>query len=65
MAKVQAQLLERLSTGDIIKPRAADPPAKDTRDDYTHGGRLALSPDTHREFPTAGKPEGVGLAWAR
>src|ERR1700730_18152946 len=30
LAKVQSQLLERLSTGDIIQPRAADPPAKDT-----------------------------------
>jgi hypothetical protein len=39
LAKVQAQLLERLSTGDIIQPRIADPPAKDTRDDYTPEGR--------------------------
>lgn len=37
MAKVHAQLFERLSTGDIIKPRAADPPANDARDDYTQG----------------------------
>jgi cell filamentation protein len=35
LAKVQAQLLERLSTGDIIQPRAPDSPAKDARDDYT------------------------------
>ena len=34
LAKVQAQLLERLSTGDIIQPRAPDSPAKDARDDY-------------------------------
>jgi hypothetical protein len=37
LAKVQAPLLERLSTGDIIQARAADPPAKDPRDDYTPG----------------------------
>jgi site-specific recombinase len=37
LAKVQAQLLERLSTGDIIQPRIADPPAKHARDDYTPG----------------------------
>jgi len=34
---IQAQLIERLSTGDIIQLRAADPPAKDPRDDYTPG----------------------------
>ncbi len=28
LTKVQAQLLERLSMGDIIQPRAADPPPK-------------------------------------
>ena len=39
LARVQAQLLERLSTGDIIQPRIKDPPAKDARDDYTPGGR--------------------------
>jgi cell filamentation protein len=39
LAKVQAQLLERLSTGDIIQPRIANPPAKDIRDDYTPEGR--------------------------
>ena len=37
LAKVQAKLLERLSTGDIIQPRIADPPTKDARDDYTPG----------------------------
>ena len=37
LAKVQAQLLERLSTGDIIQPRAPDSPAKDAQDDYTRG----------------------------
>ena len=37
MAKVQAQLLERLTIGDIIQPRAADPPAQDTSGDYTPG----------------------------
>jgi hypothetical protein len=37
MAKVQAQLLERLTTGDIIQPRTADPPRKDAPDDYTPG----------------------------
>ncbi len=37
LAKVQAQLLERLSTGDIIQPRLTDPPAKDAPDDYTRG----------------------------
>jgi hypothetical protein len=37
LAKVQAQLLERLSTGDIVQPRIADPLAKDALDDYSHG----------------------------
>jgi cell filamentation protein len=37
LAKVQAQLLERLSTGDIIQPRLTDPPAKDAPDDYNPG----------------------------
>ncbi len=37
LAKVQAQLLERLITGDIIQPRALDSPAKEARDDYTPG----------------------------
>jgi hypothetical protein len=36
MAKVQAQLLARLSTGDIIQPRSANP-RKDAPDDYTPG----------------------------
>ena len=37
LAKVQAQLLEHLSTGDIIQPRAPDSPAKDAPDDSTRG----------------------------
>jgi hypothetical protein len=37
LAKVQAQLLERLSTGDVIQPRAPDSPAKGPRDDYAPG----------------------------
>jgi cell filamentation protein len=37
LAKVQAQLLERLSTGDIIQPRLTAPPAKNAPDDYNPG----------------------------
>jgi cell filamentation protein len=37
LAKVQAQLLERLTTGDIIQPRAPESSSKDARDDYTPG----------------------------
>src|SRR5271168_1914075 len=37
MAKVQAQLLERLKTGDIIQRRVADPQRQATPDDHTPG----------------------------
>jgi cell filamentation protein len=37
LAKVQAQLFERLSTGDVIKPRTQEPPAKGASDDYNPG----------------------------
>jgi len=37
LAKVQAQLFERLSTGDIIRPRTQEAAAKDAPDDYTPG----------------------------
>jgi cell filamentation protein len=37
LAKVQAQLLDRLSMGDIIQPRIADPRLKDSPDDPTQG----------------------------
>jgi cell filamentation protein, protein adenylyltransferase len=37
LAKVQARLFERLSSGDIVQLRVADPPAKDAQDDYTRG----------------------------
>lgn len=39
LAKVQAQLLERLNTGELIPPRLHDPPAKDAPDDHTLKGR--------------------------
>ena len=38
LAKVQAQLLERLNTGDIIQPRAAGLAAPEPGDEYTHNG---------------------------
>jgi cell filamentation protein len=37
LAKVQAQLFERLSTGDIIQPRTVDPPRQDAPDDPIQG----------------------------
>jgi cell filamentation protein len=37
VAKVQAQLFERLSTGDIIQPRTVDSPRKDAPDDPIQG----------------------------
>jgi hypothetical protein len=35
LAKVEAQLLERLSTGDIIQPWTVETPSKEARDDHT------------------------------
>ena len=39
MAQVHAQLLERLSTGDIIQARAVDPPVKDDPEADTQKSR--------------------------
>ncbi len=37
LAKVEAQLLERLRTGDIIQPRTVETPSKEARDDHNLG----------------------------
>jgi cell filamentation protein len=38
LAKVQAQLFERLSTGDLIKPHAMEPPAARSDDEFIPNG---------------------------